>query len=636
MASPDLGGGEGANGLLNRRWFLVLLVFLFSAAIYLGCVLSPPALMDDVDSVQAQIAKTMLTSGDWVTARLDGVLYLEKAPLIYWLMAISYKIFGAVDWAARLPVALAAIALALLTALFGMWAFGRRTGFCAGLCISTCIGLFLFTRIQIPDVMLTFTIALAMWAFLRALDEAEKWPRFWAAILAASLGTGLLLKSLVGIVFPVAAALLYLCVTRQIFSRKSWRRLRPFSGSLIVLLIAAPWHVLATLRNPPYFAWTLKSGPGLYHGFLWFYFVNEQLLRFLNLRYPRDYNTVPRLYFWLFHLLWLFPWSVYLPAVARLSYKPVDRAGRARLLALCWTGFILVFFTFSTTQEYYSMPCYPALALLLGCAMAAEERWVHRGTRILGAVAALAAVACIAIALAVRNLPTPGDISSALANRPGTYTLSLGHMTDLTFDSFAYLRLPLYVAGAAFLVGAIGNLRWSGIRAFLASGLMMVLFFHAARLALVVFDPYLSSRVLANAFLSAPPGKLIVDHHYYIFSSVIFYTGRDPLLLNGKFNNLEYGAAAPGAPPVFLDDSEFKALWTSGDRYYLVAYPKGADRIESVVGKEYFEIVATRGGKFLLTNVTANGPSGAIPPKALVQPLAAAPPSHPAGNDVPR
>ena len=608
MASQDL--ATLRNDLFSRRWFLLFLVFLIATSIYLGCVPSPPSLMDDVDAVQAQIAKTMLTSGDWVTARLDGVVYLEKAPLIYWLMAFLYKIFGVADWVARLPVALASIALALLSAAFGMWAFGERAGFYAGLCMSTCVGLFLFTRIQIPDVMLTFTIALAMWAFLRALDEEEKQPRLWAAILAASLGTGLLLKSLVGIVFPVAAALIFLFLTKQLFSRRTWRRLRPLSGSLIVLLIAAPWHVLATLRNPPYFAWTLQSGPGLYHGFLWFYFVNEQLLRFLNLRYPRDYNTVPRLYFWLFHLLWLFPWSVYLPAITKLSFKPVDRAGQTRFLALCWAGFILIFFTFSTTQEYYSMPCYPALALLLGSAMAAEGEWIHRGTRVLGAITSVAALAAIAIAFAVRDLPTPGDIASALSHHPSAYTLSLGHMLDLTFDSFAYLRLPLCVAGAAFVLGAVGNLRWSGMRAFLASSLMMVLFFHAARLALVVFDPFLSSRPLAEALRSAPPGKLIVDHHYYYFSSVIFYAGQDPLLLNGKFNNLEYGAAAPGAPAVFLTDSEFKELWTSENRYYLVVSEKGADRIETLVGKEHFQTAATSGGKLLLANVPAQ-PSSA-------------------------
>jgi 4-amino-4-deoxy-L-arabinose transferase-like glycosyltransferase len=593
------------SNLLQSRKFLLFLVVLFAAAVYLGCVVSPPSLQDDVDAVQAQIAKTMLLSGDWVTARLDGVLYLEKAPLIYWLIAISYKIFGVTDWVARLPVALSAIALGLLTSVFGMWAFGKRAGFYGGLCVSTCIGLFLFTRVQIPDVMLTFTIELSVWAFLCALED-QKQPRLWAAVFAASLGVGLLLKSLIAVVFPIATSVIYLYATKQLFVRKTWQRLRPVSGALIVLVIAAPWHVLATLRNPPHFAWTLKSGPGLYHGFLWFYVINEQLLRFLNLRYPRDYNTVPRLWFWLFHLLWLFPWSVYLPAIVKLSFKPVDRAGRARLMALCLTGFILVFFTFSTTQEYYSMPCYPALALLLGSAMDTEGVWIKRGGRALGVIAALAAVATLGIALAVRNLPTPGDIASALARHPSAYTLSLGHMLDLTFDSFAYLRLPLCVAGAAFLLGATGNLKWTGMRAFLASGVMMVAFFHAARLALVVFDPYLSSRPLANAYLAAPPGKLIVDHHYYTFSSVIFYTGQDPLLLNGKFNNLEYGAAAPGAPPVFLSDSEFKELWSGSARYYLVASKSGTERIERLMGAENFQTVATSGGKFLLTNVSAN------------------------------
>ena len=251
MASQGLAQGEEPNGLFERRRLLLFLVFFFAAAIYLGCIVSPPSLMDDVDAVEAQIPKNMLTSGDWVTAHLAGVTYLEKPPLNFWLTAIFYKCFGTTDMVARLPVALSAIALALLTASFGMWAFGKRAGFYAGLCVSTCVGLFLFTRVQIPDVMLTFTVALSLWAFLRALDPEEKRPRLWAAILAACLGTGLLLKSLVGIVFPIATALIYLFVTKQLFSRRTWQRLRPFSGFLIALLIAEPWHVLATLRNPP-------------------------------------------------------------------------------------------------------------------------------------------------------------------------------------------------------------------------------------------------------------------------------------------------------------------------------------------------------------------------------------------------
>jgi 4-amino-4-deoxy-L-arabinose transferase-like glycosyltransferase len=575
---------------------------LIAAAVYLGCIVSPPSLMDDVDAVQAQIARNMLTSGNWVTARLDGVVYLEKSPLVYWLMATAYKVFGVHDWAPRIPIALSCIGLCWLTAAFGMWAFGKRAGFYAGLCMATCIGLWLFTRILIPDVMLTFTVALAMWAFLRCLEEDEPHPRAWAAVFAANLGVGLLLKSLIGVLFPLAAGGIYLLVTRQLFSARTWKRLHFFSGLGIIVLIAAPWHILGTLQNPPYFDFTLRSVPGQYHGFLWFYFMNEQVLRFLNLRYPRDYNTVPRLYFWLFHLIWLFPWSVYLPAIAKLSYKPVDRAGRTRLLALCWAGFVLVFFTFSTTQEYYSMPCYPALALLLGSAMAMEGKWIRWGTRALAIIAACAAVAAIAILVAVRHVPTPSDISVALSQHPGAYKLSLGHMEDLTLQSFAYLRLPLGLAALSFAIGAVGTLALRGQRAFLAAALMMVLFYQAARLAMVAFDPFLSSRPLAEALLQAPEGTLIIDRHYYTFSSVFFYTNRTALLLNGRRMNLEYGSYAPGVPDVFIGDARFRDLWVDQARSYIVATDAALPRLEGLVGRAQLNTVKASGGKVLLTN----------------------------------
>ena len=593
------GGTESGPG---KTWHLYVAVLLFAGAVYLACIVSPPWLMDDVDAVQAHIARTMLTSGDWVTARLDGIPYLEKAPLVYWAIAISYKIFGIHDWAARIPIALSAIALCWLTAAFGTWAFGKRAGFYAGLCMATCIGLFLFTRVLIPDVMLVATVTLAMWALLRATDEEEPHPRFWAFVLAASLGTGLLLKSLIGVLFPAAAGVIYLYLTHQLFAAGTWKRLHVWSGFLIVILIAAPWHILATLRNPPYFALTFHSGPGEYHGFLWFYFINEQALRFLNLRYPRDYNTVPRLYFWLLHLVWLFPWSVYFPAVAKLSFKPIDRGGRTRLLLLCWTGFVLVFFTFSTTQEYYSMPCYPALALLLGSAMAMGGDWIRRGTRALSVIAGCAALAAIVIYFLVRNIPAPGDISVALSRHPSSYTLSLGHMGDLTFTSFAYLRLPLVVAGVAFLIGALGTLRATGQRAFLAIALLMVVFFQAARLALVVFDPYLSSRPLAEALVRSPQGKLIADHHYYMFSSVFFYADRTGLLLNARKYNLLYGSYAPGAPEVFINDAQFKDLWLGAERCYLLTFESSRAQYDSLVGAAELHAVAASGGKLLLTN----------------------------------
>ena len=558
--------------------------------------------MDDVDAVQAQIARNMLMSGDWTIARLDGVSYLEKSPLIYWLMACSFRIFGTHDWAARIPVALAGIFLAWLTYRYGRWACGERTGFYAGLALSTCVGLFLFTRIQIPDVMLTACVCGSFLAFQRATEEDEQLPRRWAMLLGLCLGLGLLLKGLIAVVIPVGGILTYLLITRQLFSRTIWRRLHIGSATLIALAIAAPWHILATLRMPPYFDFTMHSASGEYHGFFWFYFMNEHVLRFLNLRYPRDYNTVPRAAFWLLHFVWLFPWSVYLPAAARLSYKSENRAGRTRLLALCWAGFVLLFFTFSTTQEYYSMPIYPALALLIGGAMAEETQWTKVGTRMLGAICALAVVSILLILIHVRTMAVRGDISQALQQHPEAYTLSLGHMGDLTLDSFAYLKLPLLLAGVAFFIGAISAWTVRSRRVYLAIALMMVLFIHAARLALVVFDPYLSSRPLAEALLRAPHGQLILNGEYYAFSSVFFYTNRDALLWNGRANNLEYGSYAPGSPNVFIDDQQFLALWFKPGNCYVLSDGDGIKRLQAMVIPNHLYLVAKSGGKTLYSN----------------------------------
>ncbi len=592
-----------------RRYELV--VVLIAAIIFVGSVVSPPALMDDVDSVQASIAHTMLTTGDWVTPHLDAIKYFEKPPLKYWLITIFFKLFGVHDYIARLPEAIIDVLLCWLTFRMGLWAFGKRAGFYAGLVLSTCIGLFLFTRVLTSDSQLTFTIALAMWSFLRSMDPEELHPKRWGLLYWASIGTGILFKGLIGAVFPIASAFLYLLFTRQLWQRETWQRLVPGWGVLVLLGIAAPWHILATIRNPPYFYFGMHSGPGQYHGFFWFYFFNEHILRFLNRRYPRDYNTVPRLYFWLLHLVWLFPWSVYFPTLFRLSYRGSDRATRVRLFALCWIGFLLLFFSFSSTQEYYSMPIYPALALLIGCAMASQERQFQTlrkaGQVVLTVICVLAAAAISYILVHVWTLPTPGDISNALTEQQeSAYTLSLGHMGDLTLRSFAYLRTPLIVAGAAFVIGIASLVLLRNGKRFFGIAVMMVVFFEAARLALITFSPYLSSRQLADALSKFPPGQLIVDDQYYTFSSVFFYADTPAYLHNGRINNLEYGSYAPGAPDKFIDDAELAQMWRKPQRVYLLVERTALPSIENAIGKNYI-IVKQSGGKELLSNLPISG-----------------------------
>ena len=559
--------------------------------------------MDDVDAVQAQIARAMLETGDWVTARLDGVAYLEKSPLIYWLMAASYRVFGVHDWAARLPLALVVVLLCWITYRFGRWGMGTREGIYSGLILSTSVGLYLFTRILIPDAALTLTITLAFWAWMRLQESDEARPQLWAALLGASLGCGLLLKGLIAGVFPSMTGLAYMTCTRQLFARAAWRRLHLPIIVAVALLIAVPWHVLAMRANRPLFAFSMHSGPGEYRGFFWFYFFNEHLLRFLNLRYPRDYNTVPRILFWSLNLVWLFPWSAYLFGAFKLNYGGTTRAGRLRLLALCWIGAVMLFFTFSTTQEYYSMPIYPAMALLIGSVLA-EQGGIRAGTRLLICIFAVLCTVMAAVLFLVAKVPTHGELASALAQHPEMYTLSLGHAGDLTLAAFAYLKLPLAIAAIACGFCALGT--WLTLRhigrtaAVLTIG--MILFFQAARIALVRFDPYLGSYPLAIKLLQSPPGALIEADSYYSFSSVFFYTNRPALLLNGRNNNLEYGSYAPNAPDVFIDDHRFAARWTSPQRYYLLANEADLPHIDELVGKERVYLVEECSGKYLLRN----------------------------------
>jgi hypothetical protein len=288
--------------------------------------------------------------------------------------------------------------------------------------------------------------------------------------------------------------------------------------------------------------------------------------------------------------------------VFRLKFRAEDRAGQTRLLALCWASFVLLFFTFSTTQEYYSMPLYPALALLLGSAMDLDNSWTRVGTKVLGVTSAVCAITVFMLLYLVRNAPAPGDISQALQQHPDAYTLSLGHMGDLTLQSFAYLKGPLLLAGIAFLVGTMSVWIFRSRRVYFAIALMMVIFYHAARNALVVFDPYMSSRPLAEALLRAPEGQLILNGQYYAFSSVFFYTNRTAVLWNGRVNNLVYGSYAPGSPDVFINDQQFLAKWSAAERSYVLSDGDGVIHLRALVSPSELHLVAESGGKALYTN----------------------------------
>jgi len=580
-----------------------LAVVLFALLVFLPSLFSPPHLMDDEDAARAQISRNMIHSGDWVTPRLDDIRYFEKPPLMYWMVAASMEVLGDNETAARAPTFLCSILICWLVACMARDEIGDRAALYAGLALATCCGLWLFTRILIPDVALTLAVTVALRGFHRATGDENAKARVWAAGAWVALAAGLLLKGLIAAVFTIGPLVLYLVATGLWRSRRVRRNLMPVAGIAITLALAAPWYILATVRNPPSFDFAMHSTPGIYRGFFWYHFFNEQILRFMGRRYPHDFSNVPLLSFWLLHLAWLFPWSVFLVRAIRLPYHGGGAASRMHLMALCWVGVVMGFLAFVPTQEYYSMPAYPALAILIGSAMAqcGEQawRWSMRTTGV------VAACACVSIAGALwicRGIPAPGDIAQALSRHPDAYTLSLGHMGDLTAASLAYLRVPLAIAGVATLFGVAGALMRRGLHSALALALMMVLFFQAARGALVAFDPYLGSYPLARALNQAPPGGLIIDNPYYEFASVFYYANRTGLILDGRMNNLEYGSYAPDAPHIFIEDADFVTRWQSADRWYVASDDEKAAHLRALVGPAALHPIANAGGKTIYTN----------------------------------
>ena len=308
IASPESATIPQASAQSTRVRVLTLLGALW-LVLFVASLFSPPVL-DDADGTHANAARQMAFSGDLVTLRVNNVRYLEKAPLPYWIVAACIRVFGCNTFAVHLPQALAVLLLMLLGFRWAREAFGERAALYTGLGGLTSAGVFLFTRVFFPDSLLSLLLAVALYCFLKSLEPSptsrtagngQRTVPLYPYAMWAALALAVLTKGLVAIVFLVGAAAVYLALTGEV---RNWRRLKLPAGFLLFLAIAAPWHILAGLHN---------TGGMNGHGFFWFYFINEHVLRFLGQRIPRDYNKLPGYLYWSLHLVWLFPWSLLLP-----------------------------------------------------------------------------------------------------------------------------------------------------------------------------------------------------------------------------------------------------------------------------------------------------------------------------------
>jgi 4-amino-4-deoxy-L-arabinose transferase-like glycosyltransferase len=629
-----------------RSWILLVAIFF---AVQFASLFTPP-LLDDADASHAEAAQHMAETGDWVTLKVNGIRYLEKPPLPYWIDAALYRVFGQNAFATHLPNALALLGCAWLGWLWAGRAWGRRAGLYAALGILTAIGPFLFTRFAIPEALLSFLFLLALYCFVTGM-ESHRPGRFYLMWVALALAT--LTKGLIAPVFFAAAAIPLLLLSGQ---WRRWLQFKPFSGLLLYLAIAAPWHILAGLANPDQgHPVGNHPTPGNVHGFWYFYFINEHFLRFLGQRYPHDYNKLPFSAYWLLHLVWLFPWSLFLPAMLVVAWRTrhtwlqhlrrdagqtvdfyLDYAARedvagyvARLkfrvrtiwLLGLFSAFILLFFSISTNQEYYTFPSWPPLLILTAGILATieEGRRPEGGKPMLSTVwltgaQAVFAVAGILSAIALgwglwesRNLPFVSDIGTLLAHRDVSgYTLSMSHFFDLTGPSFAALRLPAGLALVTLLIGpATGwflRLKGRHVSATVSVALTMAVFLVAAHIAFARFEPMLSSKQLADSILSkgSPADSFIIFEDQSDASSVVFYTHNflnkpaylvfEPCSPHGAGSSLLWGSCYPDAPKIFLSEDELSRMWGTGSRKWLFAQDTNQPKAEQLLAGRLYPV----------------------------------------------
>ena len=333
----------------SNRTLLVLLFAAFAA--WFG-TLDYRKLIRTDEGRYAEISREMAVTGDWLTPRLNGIKYFEKPPLQYWTTAAAFKVFGFHEWTARLWTAIAGFLTVLVVWWSGRRWFGGPAGTYAAMVLVSSMYFFAMGHFNALDMGLTLFTTLALAGFCSAQrDGATEREQKYGMLLAwAAMAFAVLSKGLVGIALPGATLVLY-----SLFARDwaIWRRLYLAQGTLLFLVIAAPWFVAVSIVNPE---------------FPWFFFVREHFLRYATATARRE---GPTHYFVAILLVGVLPWiGVMLDSLwhyARAKCREGGKLNRPVLILLIWTVFVFIFFSVSRSKlPSYILPLFPAMALLMG------------------------------------------------------------------------------------------------------------------------------------------------------------------------------------------------------------------------------------------------------------------------------
>jgi 4-amino-4-deoxy-L-arabinose transferase-like glycosyltransferase len=566
---------QDSQPVSREVWYIVGL--LLTGYFFFFWRLGSPAFYDLDEGGYAEIAREILVLNDWIIPHLNFVRLLDKPPLLYWLTAVSYKLFGISEFTARLPVALSTLGCMFLCYLLGKRLFGSLAGFLSALILATSAGTFIFGfgRQLLPDMPFTFFVAATFSALLLGYFEPTKRQRYYLLGYTA-MALAVMTKGLIGLVFPALAVIGYILLTKEF---KLIKQLHLVKGTVLFFILVLPWPLLVELKS---------------EGFLKFYLLDVHILRFFHQGMIASYGaSLPLPYFWAVTALWLYPWAIFLPLAFWWHFpfhrQRLSNIDKATLWLWLWAGAILIFFSLSSFRlDIYGLPALPAFALLLG-RFWAEALKSPGDTRYYRGI--LAAMTLIVMIGGVMILVSwfPKELRQGLSRElyGMVDTDFRGYYQGITSDAKVVSLpsweeiYPLWIVGSsillvgnflALLAVTLNRLAWS----FALIIITMFPIAYCTQLGLTLFAPCKSSKSLADIIASTfqPGEKIIKDGRYEEIATVTFYTGQRIYLVHGKRDDLLFGSRYPEAVDTFLDEKEFFRLWNSETRVYLLTdYP---------------------------------------------------------------
>lgn len=550
---------------------LAIALPIFAANAFLAS-LGDYSLLDNNEGLYAGIAREMLSRGEFAIPYFDGLPYLEKPPLLFWLTALSFHLFGFGETAARLAPALSSLAVVAAAALLGFRTHRPLVGLIAGTIVATSLVAMVIGRTVYFDMLLTACLS---WAIVCAYFGLIEDRRGWMVAAAVALALATLAKGFVALALGGTTMLAFLIATRA--AAHQWRRMFDPAAILVYLAIILPWHIAAALERGEWIS---------------FYLYNEHIGRFLGAREPRDYYTGPFWYYLPRLFGYLAPWTVVLPLLILRPRQAVDEPGdRLAALLWCWFGAALVVFSAAGNKaNYYMIVAVVPMALLIARRIA---QWFEAGRSKYLWILAGAASAVIGGAMVT--------IDAACGPNLGELYPFCAQITPVT-----YVPILIVVAGFVAASRRWRHVEWRPLLPFLLIAALSLPLRHVVIEAATHFDDRLSQRALAEKLLAIDRVRPV-----YVFvkladiSALPFYLGRPVDMVNSRDADLALAATLPEARGRFITLETFDRL-AAQKPVFLVAERFWRSTLLQEERADSWCVAAESGGAVALSNRPAD------------------------------